>query len=132
MQKWQFIFFSLKTNCCGVAIVYVGSKPFVLANETTYKNGGLLLIETFFDHVKFVLINIYNCDIEFQQLLTLTELHKILQYFGNIGNKNMTIGGILIFFQFKIRSKRGKTNLKEKSIRKMIEIIESFVLFDIG
>ena len=91
MQKWQFIFFSLKTNCCGVAIGYVGS--FVLANETTYKNGGLLLIETFFDDVKFVLMNIYNCDIEFQQLLTLTELHKILQYFGNIGNKNMAIGG---------------------------------------
>ena len=117
-------------------IGYVGSKSFVLANEITYENGGLLLIEIFFHDVKFVLINIYNCDIEFQQLLTLTKLHKILQYFGNIGNKNMAIGGgggeILIFFQFKIRSKRGKTNLKEKSIRKMIEIIESFELFDIG
>ena len=77
----------------------------------TYENGGILLIEIFFDDVKFVLINIYNCDIDFQQILTLTELHKILQYFGNIGNKNMAIGrggDFNFFFNSKLEAKGGK------------------------
>ena len=33
-----------KTNLDGVAVGYVGSKSFVLANQTTGKNGCLLLI----------------------------------------------------------------------------------------
>ena len=67
------LYFSLgKTNSCCVAIAYVGSKSFVLANETADKNGRLLLIEAIVDDVKFVLINIYNCNTESQQLLTLS------------------------------------------------------------
>ena len=62
-----------KTNSSGVAIEYLGSKSFVLANQTADKNGRLLLIEAIVDDVKFVLINIYNCNTESQQLLTLTK-----------------------------------------------------------
>ena len=51
-----------KSNSGGVAISYVGSKPFVLANETADKNCHLLLIEAIVDDVKFVLINFYNCN----------------------------------------------------------------------
>ena len=88
--------FSLgKTNSCGVG--FVGSKSFVLTNQTTDKNGRLLLIEVIVDNVKFVLINIYNCNTESQQLFTLTKLHKTLQNVDDIGNKNITIGEILIF-----------------------------------
>ena len=82
-----------KTNSGGVAIGCVGSKSSVLANRTTDKNGRLLLIESIVDEVKFVLINIYNCKTESQQLLTLTELHKILQNVDDIRNKNIIIGG---------------------------------------
>ena len=46
-----------KTNSCGVAIGYVGSKSFVLTNQTTDKNGCLLLIEIIVDDINFVLIN---------------------------------------------------------------------------
>ena len=53
-----------KTNLCGVAIGHVRSKSFVLINQTTNKNGRLLLIEVIVDNVKFVLINIYNCNTE--------------------------------------------------------------------
>ena len=75
-----------KTNSCGVAIGYVGSKSFVLTNQTADKIGRLLLIEVIVDDVKFVLINIYNCNTESQQLLTLTELHEVLQNVDAIGN----------------------------------------------
>ena len=121
-----------KTNSCGVATGYVGSKSFVLANQTANKNGRLLLIEAIIDDVKFVLINIYNCNTESQQLLTLTELHKILQNVDDIGSKKIVIGGDFNFyFSSKLEAKGGKPTLKEKSIRKMIELIENFELCDI-
>ena len=82
-----------KTNTCGVAIGYVGSKYFVLVNQTDDKNGLLLLIEAIVDDFKFVLINIYKCKTELQQLLILTELHKILQNVDYIENKDIIIGG---------------------------------------
>ena len=59
----------------------------VLANQTANKYGRLLLIEAIPDDVKFDLINIYNCNTESQQLLTLTELHIILQNGGDNGNR---------------------------------------------
>ena len=94
-----------KTNSCGVAIGYVGSKSFVLTNQIADKNGRLLVIEVIVD-VKFVLINIYNCNTESQQLLTLTELHKILQNVDDIENKNIIIGGDLNFhFNSKLEAK---------------------------
>ena len=43
-----------KTNSCGVAIGYVGSKSFVLANQTADKNGRLLLIEAIVDDVRYL------------------------------------------------------------------------------
>ena len=52
-----------KTNSCSVALGYVVSKSFVLANQTADKNGHLLLIEAIVDDVKFVVLNIYNCKI---------------------------------------------------------------------
>ena len=81
-----------KTNSCSVAIWYGGSKSFVLANQTADKNGCLLLIEAIVDDVKLILINIYNCNTSSQQLLTLTELHKILQNIDDIGSKNNNRG----------------------------------------
>ena len=52
-----YIFSHGKTNSGCVAIGYVGSKSFVLTNQTVDKNGRLLLIEAIVDDVKFVLIN---------------------------------------------------------------------------
>ena len=81
-----------KTNLCGVAIGYLGSKSFVLANQTADKNGHVILIEAIVNDVKFFLINIYNCNTESQQFLTLTKLHKILQNVDDIVNENIIIG----------------------------------------
>ena len=84
------------------------------------------------DDLKFVLINIYNCNTESKQLLTLTELHKILQNVDDIGNKNIIIGGDFNFHvNSKLEAKRGKPTLKKISIGKVIELIESFELRDI-
>ena len=103
-------------------------KIFALAN----KNGCPLLIEVIGDGVKFVLINIYNCNTEPRQLLTLTELHRKLQNVDDIGNKNIIIGGNFNFhFNSKLEAKEGNLTLKKKSVGKIIEIIEGFELCDI-
>ena len=82
--------------------------------------------------VKFVLINIYNCNTESQQLLTLTELHKIRQNIDDIENMNIIIRGDYNFqFNSKLEAKRRKPTLKKKYIGKMIELIECFELCDI-
>ena len=99
-----------------VAIAYVGSKSFVLANQTADKNGRLLLIV---DDVKFSLINTYNCNTESQQLLTLTELHKVLQNVDDIGKKNIIIGGDFNFhFNSKLEAKGVKPTLKKNLLEK--------------
>ena len=100
-----------KTNLGDVAIGHVGSKSFVLANQITDKTGCLLLIEAIVDDVKFVLINIYNCHTESQQLLSLTELHKILQNVDDIGNKNIIIKEILIFTSIQNLKQKGQNQL---------------------
>ena len=112
-KKWCYeldgnlYFFHGKTNSYGIAIGYVGSKSVVLANQTTDKNGHLLMIEATVDDIKFVLINIYNCNTESQQLLPLTELHKILQNVDDIGNRNIIIGEDFNFhFNSKLGAKR--------------------------
>ena len=106
-----------KTNSCGVAIGYVGSKCFVLAIQTADKNGHLLLTEAIVDDVEFVLINIYNYNTESQQLLALTESHKILQNDDHIGNKNITIEGHFNFhFNSRLEARGEKTNSKEKNL----------------
>ena len=74
----------------------------------------------------------YNCNTESQQLLTLTELHKILQNVDDLGNKNIIIGGDFNFhFNSKLEAKGGKPTLKKKSLEKKKELIESFELCDI-
>ena len=95
----------------------------ILVNQTADKNGRLLLIEAVVDDVKFVFINIYNCNTELRQLLTLTKLHKILQNVEDIGNKKINIRGRL--------AKKRNPTLKKKCLRKMIELIKGFELCDI-
>ena len=90
------------------------------------------MIEAIDDDLEFVLINIYNCNTESHQFLTLTKLHRILQNVNDIGNKNIIIGGDFNFhLNSKLETKGGKPTIKKKSIRKMTELIESSELRDI-
>ena len=107
-----------KTNSCSVAVGYVGSKSFVLANQSPDKNGHLLLIEAIIDDVKLISINVYNCNTESQQLPKLIELHKVQLNIDDIGNKNIIIGGDFNFrFNSKLEAKGRKPTLKKKSMK---------------
>ena len=74
-------------------------------------------------YIKFIIINIYSGNVESQQLLTMTELHKLSQKIFDIGNKNIIIRKDFNFhFNSKLKEEAGKPTLK-KSFGKMIEII---------
>ena len=87
------LFFSHgKTNSCGVAIGFCGSKTVEQTNKID-KSGRNLLVETTIDAAVFVLINIYNANTELEQLETLSDLVSILDKVKNIQNKNIVLGG---------------------------------------
>ena len=55
------VYFShVKTNSCGVAIDFYGSKKIEQTNRMSDKLGRILLVEATIDYTVFVLINIYN------------------------------------------------------------------------
>ena len=56
----QFFFSQGKTNSCGVAIGFLGTKAFNILNIKRDNFGRILVIEVKIDDSVFVLINIYN------------------------------------------------------------------------
>ena len=71
-----------------------------------------------------VLINVYNCNTESQQLLT-TTLHKIQRHVDYIGKKNIITGEDFNFhFNSKLEVNGWKPTLTKTSIGKMIELVQ--------
>ena len=126
------IFSHGKTNSCGVAIGYLGNKPFSLISQSKDNNGRLLVLEVEIDSEIIVLINVYNANTESEQLSTLSQLNDMLGNVMDIKNKNIILGGDFnLHFDSKLEAKGGKPALKKQSIAKLIEIIENFDLCDI-
>ena len=72
---WRTIILSHgKTNSCGVAIGFVGTKALNILNIKCDNLGGILVIEVKIDDSIFVLINIYNANTESEELHTLNDV----------------------------------------------------------
>ena len=89
----QLFFSHGKTNSCGVAIGFVGTKALNILNITRDNLGRILVIEVKIDDSVFVLINIYNANTESEQLHTLNDLVNILETIEDIQNKSVVLGG---------------------------------------
>ena len=127
------LFFSHgKTNSCGVAIGFYGSKTIEQINKISDKSGRVLLVEATVDDTVFVLINIYNTNTESEQLETLLDLVSIIDKVKDIQSKNIVLGGDFnVIFDISFESLGGNPCLKKKSIAKLIQIKEKFDLCDI-
>ena len=75
----QLFFSHGKTNSCGVAIGFVGTKALNILNIKRDNLGRILVIEVKIDDSVFVLINIYNVNTQPEQLYTLNDLVNILE-----------------------------------------------------
>ena len=118
-KKWadefkdQLFFSHGKTNSCGVAIGYVGNKPYSLISQIKDNHGLLLVLEVKIDSEILILINTYNANTESEQLSTLTQLNDMLINVKNINNKNIILGGDFnMHFDSKSEAKSGKPVLK--------------------
>ena len=136
--KWrdefnEELFFSHgKTNLCGVAIGFYGSKIIEQIKKISDKSGRILIVEAKIDDTVFVLINIYNSNTESEQLETLLDLASIIDKVKDIQSKNIVLGGDFnVIFDISLESLGGNPCLKKKSIAKLIQIKEKFDLCDI-
>ena len=87
------LFFSHgKTNLCGVAIGFYGSKKIEQINQISDKSGRILLVEATINDTVFVLINIYNANTESEQLEILSDLVSIINKVKDIQRKNIALG----------------------------------------
>ena len=82
-MEWRIqrtvIFSHGKTNSCGVAIGFVGTKALNILNIKRDNLGRILVVEVKIDDSASVFINIYNANTESEQLLTLNDLINILE-----------------------------------------------------
>ena len=93
MKKWydefqgKFFFSHSRTNSHGVAIGYFGSKPFAVINQMANQNGRTLVTEVKVNVEIYVLPNIYNPNIKSEQLPTISQSSRFLEYIHVINSK---------------------------------------------
>ena len=128
----QLFFSHGKTNSCGVAIGFVGTKALNILNTKRDDLGRILAIEVKIDDSVFVLINIYNANTESEQLLTLNDLINILETFEDIQEKSVVLGGDFnVIFNPSLDSEGGKLVIKRETMAKLIQIVGTLDLCDI-
>ena len=128
----QLFFSHGKTNSCGVAIGFVGTKALNILNTKRDDLGRILAIEVKIDDSVFVLINIYNANTESEQLLTLNDLINILETFEDIQEKSVVLGGDFnVIFNPSLDSEGGKLVIKRGTMAKLIQIVGTLDLCDI-
>ena len=128
----QLFFSHGKTNSCGVAIGFVGTKALNILNIKRDNLGRILVIEVKIDDSVFVLINIYNANTESEQLHTLNDLINILETFEDIQNKSVVLGGDFnVILNSSLDSEGGRPVIKKRKIAKLRQITKNLDLCDI-
>ena len=137
-KKWKDdfkdpLFFSHgSTNSCGVAIGFCGLKSLHIIDKKFDENGQFLIIDAKVNDEKFLLVNLYNSNIESEDVKMLDTLKNLLQDIDNISDKKIILDGDLnLVFDCNLEACGGKPVLKKKSLTKFIEIKESLNLCDI-
>ena len=82
-----------KTNSCGVTIEYHRKKSFGLLRKFNDKSGRVLIIEVKIENEVLVLFNLYNANMENEQLSTLSDLSNMLERINDINNKRIVFPG---------------------------------------
>ena len=113
--KGQLFFSHGKSNSCGVAIGFIGTKKIDILSQKKDKNGRLLILEANIDNTAFLLINLYNPNKEKEQVATLNELDNMLESYNNIGDKMIVLGGDFnFFFDISLEAEGGKPSFEKK------------------
>ena len=75
------------------------------------------------DGSEYILVNIYNANIESEQLKVLNDLSELMKKVNITHGKQIVLAGDFnLFFDSNLEAKRGKPILKEKPVARMIEL----------
>lgn len=130
--KGQLFFSHGKTDSCGVAIGYVGSKKMDVLDKINDSNGRILILNAKMDDSNYVLINLYNPNIEADQVNVLNELDSMVSSLNITPTAHIILGGDFNFiFDSNLEADGGNPKLKKKSLAKFFEIKNKFDLCDI-
>ena len=111
------------TNSCGVAIAFLGSKSLAVVETQNDDQGRILILDIKICDKELLLLDLYNANIEKEQLDTLTKLSEMLNSIPNIVNKNVIPGGDFnLFFYTSLETQGRNPILNKKSLLKLIEI----------
>ena len=122
--KGPIIFSHGKINSCAVAIRYIEKKSTFWTKK--------LILDDMVNEINFVLVNIYNPNIETEQVTTLLGLGKMLETIKDFSDKHIVLAVYFnFFFDASLDLYGGKPTLEKKSIAKFIELKEKFDLSDI-
>ena len=94
--------------------------------------GRILILNATIDAKNFLLINLYNPNTENKQVEVLNTLLTMLKTIDINENTNLLLAGDFnVFFNTNLECSGGNPSFKQKSVAKLIEIIETFNLCDI-
>ena len=94
--------------------------------------GRKLVTEIEIDVSVFVLVNIYNANIELEQLHTLNNILNTPETFEDIQNKNIVLDGDFnVILNSCLDAEGGKPVIKKQAIAKLIQITKNLDLCDI-
>ena len=107
---------------------YVLWKNIICVNtQTTDKHGWVVILDVTIDGSEYLLVNIYNANIESGQLNVLNDLSEQMKKVTiTHGKQTFLADDFNLFFDSNLGAKGGKPILKEKSVVKMIELNEEY------
>ena len=88
----SFVFFIKYYKFLWSSHRFLWIKIFTLINKKSDENGQILIIDTKVNDKKFLLVNIYNLNMESEQTKTLGTLKNLLEDIDNISDKKIILG----------------------------------------
>ena len=120
-----------KTNACGVLIAIHGIKQFNCRAVLSDDFGRILIVDALIDDEEYIFVNLYNANLESEQIKTLKNLENLIEKVDII-NKRIILGGDFnFFFDKNLETKGGNPTLKKSSISSFLSLKESLNLCDI-
>ena len=113
------VFYShVSSNSCGVLNTFFGKNKICVNSQTTDKHGRILILDVTIDGSEYILVNIYNANIESEQLKVLNDLSELMKKVNVIHGKQIVLAGDFnLFFDSNLEAKGGKPIQKKNLLR---------------
>ena len=110
--KWKDEFSGLAfylhgtSNSCGVLITFFGKNKIRVNSQTGDKHGQILILDLSIDGPEDILVNIYNANIESEQLKVLNDLSELMKKVNITHGKQIVLAGDFnLFFDSNLEGK---------------------------